>query len=277
MIILPVLQDPTDIVIQGEQIIPAYTGPIQTTQALISMLQGWISTAEIPIQPIPSLMIGQSDWYGILPRTIGPMVMLSDGTLTMLTIGATPINMIIDPIQSWINSKMVLDFNGSFQDLNGDLLLGAVEPDFYETTFEMVASIDQNAIFYPFSTSLPRNEIKNSGIIKNLTAPILPKSFGQHMMEYYTETSQKYMITGVTRDGAGNPLGGCRVVVFQTNKITSNTDQYSNPYEGETVSDGGGNYSIQMDSNEIFQIIAYLPGSPDVAGITINTITPIVG
>ena len=283
-IILQVLQDPTDIVIQGYQITgellpipPSSPYPVVTTGALFSLLEGQQIFAEIPIAPIPNLMIGQTDWYGVLPRKIGPMVMLSDGTMIMLTIGANPINMIIDPIQLFINSTMILDSIGAFQDLNGDLLLGSTTPDFYETTFEMCASIDQSALMYPFAQTLPRDEIAKSGSIKNITAPIVGITMGQHLMEYYCETSQKFLITGVTRDSAGNALGNCRVVVLQTNKITNNIDQYANPYIAETTSDGSGNFSIQVGKNENYQLISYLSGSPDVAGVTINTITPITG
>jgi hypothetical protein len=124
--------------------------------------------------------------------------------------------------------------------------------------------------------SIPRGAISKSGLIKNSTLPILPTTFGQHIMEYYTESTQKWFISGITMNSSGVPIGGCRIVVLQTNKLSYNSDVYANPVIGETISDGNGNYSLQVDY-ENFQILAYLPGSPDLAGVTINTVTPTPG
>jgi hypothetical protein len=42
----------------------------------------------------------------------------------------------------------------------------------------------------------------------------------------------------------------------------------------ETVSDGGGAFSFTTDKNSgTYYLVAYLPGSPDVAGTTKNTLT----
>ena len=69
-------------------------------------------------------------------------------------------------------------------------------------------------------------------------------------------------ITGVTKDSTGAPLGNCVVHLFRT---SDDALMY------QTTSDGSGNFvfTCGLDS---YYIVAYLPGSPDVAGVTLNTL-----
>lgn len=79
---------------------------------------------------------------------------------------------------------------------------------------------------------------------------------------------RRYLISGVTRDSAGNPLAGCTVEVFET---------VSGLFRGYTISDASGNYAIEIagDRSITFLANAYLAGSPDVAGTTVNTLTAV--
>jgi hypothetical protein len=77
-------------------------------------------------------------------------------------------------------------------------------------------------------------------------------------------------ITGVTYDASGNRLGSCTVEVFETD---------TNQCVDKQVSDGSGNYMVQIPvglnqtQTATWYIVAYLAGSPDVAGTTVNTLT----
>lgn len=83
----------------------------------------------------------------------------------------------------------------------------------------------------------------------------------------------RYLIAGVTRDAAGAPLGGCTVHVFE---------KESGLFRDEVISDANGNYAVDVSGPDAvdaesglpltFQCVAYLPGSPDVAGVTVNTL-----
>lgn len=74
----------------------------------------------------------------------------------------------------------------------------------------------------------------------------------------------RYLISGVTRDVNGNPLGGCTVKLYTT---VDDVERYT------TVSDGAGNFSFSVPSNGwTWYAVAYLAGSPDVAGTTVNTL-----
>lgn len=73
-------------------------------------------------------------------------------------------------------------------------------------------------------------------------------------------------LTGITYNLlTASPLGGCTVHVFET----------ANDLElGETISDGGGNFSITVPVNPPlpYYIVAYKKGSPDVFGTTLDTL-----
>ena len=72
-------------------------------------------------------------------------------------------------------------------------------------------------------------------------------------------------VSGTTRNAAGAVLGGCNVKLFQTG-----TDIEL----GTTVSDpilGTFTITSYVDGVTCY-LVAYLPGSPDVAGTTVNTL-----
>lgn len=79
------------------------------------------------------------------------------------------------------------------------------------------------------------------------------------------EQFSRYTVSGVTRDYTGTALGGCAVELYET---------LSNLFRGDTISDANGNYAIEVsgDRTIALQAIAYKPGSPDLAGITANTL-----
>ena len=74
----------------------------------------------------------------------------------------------------------------------------------------------------------------------------------------------RFSISGVTRDSSGSPLGLCDVRLFK-----SDTDQEV----GFTTSDGSGNYTFTLGTNEgNYWIEAYKSGSPDLAGTSVRTL-----
>ncbi len=71
-------------------------------------------------------------------------------------------------------------------------------------------------------------------------------------------------VAGITKDANGNPLGGCTVHLFKTaddSKVAA------------AISDANGNYSFNTNPVDLYYVVAYLAGSPDVAGTTVNTLT----
>lgn len=72
------------------------------------------------------------------------------------------------------------------------------------------------------------------------------------------------VITGVTRDRQGNPLGGCTIKVVRT------TDDV---VEGTTTSNSVGGYAAGVLTTGNYYLVAFLSGSPDVEGVTDNNVT----
>jgi hypothetical protein len=71
-------------------------------------------------------------------------------------------------------------------------------------------------------------------------------------------------ITGVTYDSIGQVLPACTVMLYRTA-----TDAFAE----ETTSDGSGVYTFVRGRGDAYFAVAYKPGSPDVAGTTVNTLS----
>lgn len=77
-----------------------------------------------------------------------------------------------------------------------------------------------------------------------------------------------WFIRGNCVDGSSNPVPGAVIQGF----LTAN-DQYV----GQTITDDGGYYQLgTYFFGQQHYLIAYKPGSPDIAGTTVNTLTPVV-
>lgn len=90
------------------------------------------------------------------------------------------------------------------------------------------------------------------------TSPFTPQSFFVPRGK-----STRYTITGVTKDSTGAVLPNCTVNLFETS---------TKLIKAVTVSDANGNFLLDGTVDGIYQLTGYLSGSPDVAGITVNTL-----
>jgi hypothetical protein len=92
-----------------------------------------------------------------------------------------------------------------------------------------------------------------------------PGSVPQAVSHYKSPARGRvYTVSGVTRDSVGNPLGSCTVHLFRSKDDTLVDQQ---------VSDASGNYTfITANPADTYYVVAYLAGSPDVAGTSVNTL-----
>jgi len=91
-----------------------------------------------------------------------------------------------------------------------------------------------------------------------------PNKGGPQFKSY--QVKQRWVISGITKDSAGVPLPFCAVHIFNT---------YNDTFIGEVVSNSLGEYEFTLDGNvNPKYCVAYLAGSPDVAGTTVNTLVP---
>ena len=81
---------------------------------------------------------------------------------------------------------------------------------------------------------------------------------------YTTGSRHRMVFTGITLDAAGNPLGGCTVQLFNT---------ATGQIVDTQISDPKGNYKCTDPNNVACFLVAYLPGSPDVTGATVDELT----
>jgi hypothetical protein len=84
---------------------------------------------------------------------------------------------------------------------------------------------------------------------------------------YRVTATQNMVLSGVSRDIAGNVLGNCTVIVFRTE---------DNSFVAKTTSDVSGNWSIPIVVGGPFFLVEYKAGTPDVAGTSVNTLLPTV-
>jgi hypothetical protein len=72
-----------------------------------------------------------------------------------------------------------------------------------------------------------------------------------------------YAISGITLNSSGAALPACSVVLYRT---------ADNSVAGRVTSDASGNYRVDASPAVMHYVVAYQPGSPDVAGTTVNTL-----
>jgi hypothetical protein len=260
-------QDPTDYVLQGAVIGDRLLGGEPNSRLPWFVLQGEIKTAAIAETSIPSAMIGQHDWYGIKPRTVGPM-RVGGGEIVMLDIGQKPVDVFVDPTQRWQASVFQIDKTGFMMTLYDPKTIGVPE------AFAQFMVPEPETMGNPVIT-IPRGAVYRSGLIKRTTVPVLPDSFGRHtVVDDFTETTHRWFIIGVTKDGTGVALGSCRVVMMKSGKFLISPDILANPITIDTTSGVDGTFSIQVPNEKAVQILASKLVPPYVAGLTVDTIVP---
>lgn len=75
-----------------------------------------------------------------------------------------------------------------------------------------------------------------------------------------------FFFRGTCKNSVGNPLGGAVVQGFLT---------ATDAYVGEVACASNGTYELPtIYSGAAHYLVAYYPGSPDIAGTTLNTLTP---
>ena len=90
-----------------------------------------------------------------------------------------------------------------------------------------------------------------------------------------TGGSGHFRIEGITKDATGAPLAGVTVMAIRTDADVAKS-RPANVQEGTIgISDADGNYQVMVPTTDNYQVRAYLAGSPDVAGVSVNTLVGI--
>jgi hypothetical protein len=113
--------------------------------------------------------------------------------------------------------------------------------------------------------------VSNNTQIATPCGALIPHRIGSRLMGAdFVQHSGRWVIAGITRDSVGAVLGNCAVTMLETSRIAVGQV----PVVAQTVSDGSGNYSVEVPGNTAYQGIAYKVGVTDGSGASLNTLTP---
>lgn len=194
----------------------------------------------------------------------------------IFTLPADPFDLVIqgEQFRATAMTGNVVSGLGALTTFN--LQAGAIEPAPLSTTVAGEQNLKTMVGSYP----VPNMEVLRSqadgslvgsnGLICTPTGANVFVALGGHMMDAFMESTVLFQVTGQTLDATSSALANCRVVAFETGRISKD----GAPVAGETTSDGSGNFTLSVPNNGNYQLIAYKPGSPDVAGITRADVAP---
>ena len=103
-------------------------------------------------------------------------------------------------------------------------------------------------------------QVNGCGGPPHTKGPPSAQSFSENDGQQFT---YPYAISGTTRSGSGAALPSCAVTIFRS---------ADNSIAAQGVSDANGAYRFPASPVLQHQVMAYLAGSPDVFGMTVNTI-----
>jgi hypothetical protein len=133
----------------------------------------------------------------------------------------------------------------------------------------------------PFSDVMPTQKIpcpeQEAMGLRNVWTrahPTLPMWAPEIVGGWVGGSNARFVISGVTRGSTGSPLGGCNVIAMSTEEMAVARDPDAVIVDIE-VSDANGAFALQVPRNVAHMLVGYKAGSPDVAGVTVNTLQPV--
>lgn len=124
--------------------------------------------------------------------------------------------------------------------------------------------------------AVPNSQQKAIGLrnVWTMDHPTLPMRAPLLAGGFVDGANARFIISGVTRDATGTPLGACTVTALRVPEMGAPLDPDA-AVVAVVASDGSGVYTAQVPQNVPHQLIGYKAGAPDVAGVTLNTIMPV--
>jgi hypothetical protein len=259
--------EPPDVLVAGLTIGDTEIGgPVAVVSA--SVLQGEWGLEPMPSTPVPSALVGWMAGMSV-PSEIGPMAN-QGGEVVMVPIGPlapNPLALFVDPVQRWHRAGLPLDAVGEW----------SPAPDPPSILEPMAESTPLGLLWQAALSDKPtlgdrRVEVVRSGLLQTRTTAALVPDVGVRQIYPSPQSSESFVLTGTTVTGAGSPLGGCRVVAYQSGWRTVADAPV---IIAETVSDGSGAFSLTLRHID-YQLVAYKEGGPDVSGVSRHDVTPLV-
>lgn len=117
-----------------------------------------------------------------------------------------------------------------------------------------------------------RSMIAANAVLCTPCGAIVPinKGVSGRLINNFVQSTSRWLIIGVTRDGVGAALGNCAVTMMETGRVYVD----GAPVVAQTISDVSGNYSVEVPLNTAYWGLAYKDDTTDGSGASINTLTP---
>lgn len=129
---------------------------------------------------------------------------------------------------------------------------------------------DMATTFDGMNVALP-TAARVNGSICTPDGVTMPFVVADNCMSCFTpQSTGRWVLAIQTQDVSGAAVGGCRVVVFDVGQLAVGLPAVA----AESVSDGSGSASVPVPQNTGYMVLAYLPGSPDRAGVSVQTLSP---
>lgn len=257
------IPDPADVVMQGAVIgdyaIDAPYNPI--VSMLDPVLQGAVIGDKTLGNPVPRAMIGQAENYGV-PAQTGPKV-FSGGELVMLDIGAgKPQRVFVDKTQEWLMSCVQTDLTGAMID-NPDGTLEAEEAIWRDHFVSGIAWFEEKP-----SMQIPRRAIRDSGIIKNMTAAKVAPNFCFRIPDRFEDSTGLWYVVVTVKDETAAVVQGATVYLMQPSLYAVGP---SAPINQIGITDASGQCTFPVSYYWIQQMMAWKSGVPDKGGVSAYT------
>lgn len=133
----------------------------------------------------------------------------------------------------------------------------------------IVLSYDWNAVIEASGFCSPwwpsAGNLMTGGLAGDVDTGVMRRSAQHSDMWRSFGTNGRLAFVGFTRDSAGAPIAGCTVRAFRTS-----TDELVS----RVTSDANGRYEATSPYLEAHYITVHKTGSPDIAGASVDTLTP---
>lgn len=229
-----------------------------------NMVAGWSPLGDMPEMPLPRTAISWNVLLGFVPGSVGPVRYYHEFVAIPIAGGVreNPVGAIV-PEMALSNQVPVMPYPINYDSAQ---LMEDPQPEMVDETLEKMPSPGVPNATNAFACGFRKKWNAVQGLPRQMTGQI----------ELWVESSSRFVVSGRTLDKDGLTLGACSVVAMETGKVLPSTNPNANPVVATTTSDSSGNYVVQVQKNVPHWLLAYKDGSPDVAGLTVDTVVPAV-
>ena len=113
---------------------------------------------------------------------------------------------------------------------------------------------------------------RNNGAIATPCGALVPlePSKASCMQRRFVQGTELWRISVTTQDSGGTAIAGARVMALEVGQLYEG----GQPLQVEGITDGSGVVALDVPTNTDYLLVAYKSGSPDVSGVSVQTVGP---